>query len=116
MEQLWLNLTIDKTTSSMEQPAPAPPQNLPCTQQTTIHSHFLDDNFPLVSDVISSDYKLCLIELDKELQQMAKQWPILAIDDEHSQMEQITPPTLPQNPPHTTKTITHLPHPVFLEN
>jgi len=115
MEQLWLKLAIDETTSRMEQPTPAPPQNLPCTQQTTIHSQSLDDNFPLVGDGVSFDYKLRLMELDEELQQMAKRWPILAID-EHSQTDQITPSTPPQNPPRNTKTITHLPHPASLEN
>jgi len=116
MEQRWSNLAIDETTSSMEQPTPVPPQNLPCTQQTTIHSQSLDDNCPLVGDVVSCDYKLRLLELDDEIRQMAKRWPILAIDDKRSPTEQTTPPTPPQNPPRNTQTITHLPHPAFLDN
>jgi len=111
MAQLRTIQATNKTSLQMEQQTPTPPENPPCTQQMTIHLQSINDNLPLVDADKPFNYNLCLIVLDKESQQMAQWWPIIAIDDKHPWTKQIMPPTSLQNPPCIQPTITHL-HPL----
>jgi len=66
----------DKCKPTTQPTLPAPPQNLPCTQQTPTQMPPLGTSLPLVDAIAPVDYKQLLNEFDEECQWLAQQRPM----------------------------------------